>query len=144
MKDRGNNRLVIIVSVVGFLIALLLGSPFVDLRLNECLTNNTSFDYLIWFPFSLCGILVFNQGCRSLIRFCKFRVLTFIGRHAMLFLTSHYLPLFITGHLLYFFFHSDNDNRLWYWALLIDLILVPATFFVAMVLQKPRGISSNQ
>ena len=138
IKERERMKVVVFVAIAGFVGALLLGSPFVDIRLNECLTTTTRFDYLIWFPASLCGIIVFNAVCRWVTSIRKCRILTYLGRNAMTILVSHYLPLYIAGNLLFFFFHSDNDHYLWWWALLIDLILVPITYFIIKVLQNRK------
>ena len=144
IKDREKTKVVFWVALAGYLCALLLGSPFVDIRLNECKTDVTSFDYLIWFPASLCGIIVFNALCRWITSVRKCRSLTYIGRNAMTILVSHYLPLYIAGNLLFFFFHSGNDDHLWWWALLIDLILVPITYLIIKILQNRKLSLANR
>ena len=96
IKDKESNIWLIIVAFVSLCFSIiLLHSPYVDIRLNICPYDRSGYDYLLWFPASLSGIVVFNAVCRMSYKFYSFPILRYIGRNAVILYVSHYVILYL-------------------------------------------------
>ena len=125
MQGKENNKWIVLISLVGYMIALLfMHSPFVDMRVNECWFNRAYLNYLLWFPFSYFGIIVLNNTCMFLQRYYSFPIINFVGKYAMKFYVTHYVVIYIIGHILYFVFHITDGRLLWWHTLWIGGIVM--------------------
>lgn len=112
MQKKEKNIWIIIATIIGYLVAVLLfRSPFVDMRINQCLIDRTGYDYLLWFPACLCGIVVLNTICDWSMKIYRFPILKFIGVNAMLFYVVHDLPLYVTVNTLENVFQIPADSK---------------------------------
>lgn len=101
MQGKEKNLWIIIGAFMGYMVSvLMLHSPFVDIRINQCLVDRTGYDYLLWFPACFCGILVLNKISEWAVHIYSFHFLRFIGRNAMIFYVVHAIPLYITVNVL--------------------------------------------
>ena len=115
----------IILYFIAFVIVVcLLNSPFVDMRINQCLIDRTGFDYLLWFPACYIGIKVLNNVCNWLTRIFSFPILSFVGRNAMMFYVIHYIIFYILGYVLSRGFCITNGYRLWWLTFICGLVML--------------------
>lgn len=113
MQGKERNMWIILASIVGYILAIFLyHSPFVDIRINQCLVDRSGYDYLIWFPACFCGIIVLNYVCYWSMKIYSFPILRFIGMNAMAFYVLHKIPLYITVNMLKYNFHIPEDSMI--------------------------------
>lgn len=120
-----DNYLSIMLYFIGFVIVVaLLHSPFVDMRINQCLIDRTGFDYLLWFPACYCGIKVLNNVCKWLTRIFSFPILRFVGRNAMMFYVTHYIMFYILGYVICKGIGIIDGDRLWWLTFICGLVIL--------------------
>ena len=74
---------------IGFIIALL--RPTVVTMFGNYLIGQQKGLYLLWYPYSLCGIIFFNNVMKRIpSRMLEHQMLTKIGRNSMFFYLFHY------------------------------------------------------
>lgn len=125
MKNKEANKWIVFVSVIGYLIAtLLLHSPFVDMRINQCWIDRTGFDYVLWIPASICGIVILNAFCRLAVKVYRFPVLQHIGRNAMTYFVVHYIVFYAVGYILSIAFNVIDGRLLWWLTLSVGAVII--------------------
>jgi hypothetical protein len=142
LQGKEKNRWLIIGASVGYILSIFLfHSPFVDMRENLCIADKSGFDYLLWFPSSLCGIIVLNSFCSWVVKLYRFPIMQYLGKNAMSFLVTHYIIFYIAGYILFYKFDILNGRKLWYITLMIGAVIVPV---VAMCIKHlSRSINKN-
>lgn len=126
-KAGTNNKSLVGLCAMVYLAALLTCLPIVDMRTNTAGRG----EYLLWFPASLSGIILFNYVTSRLHRDVK--ILTYVGRHAMDFYVWHGLILTVATPVLYYIFGIDGLTQV-----AINVLLI-ATCIPAVIQSKVHG-----
>ena len=135
LKDHERNPVLIAISliVVGFSIY------YSDIpSVYKCEDFISGKSYVMWYPVSVCGCVVFNNVCRWLDKDRRFPLLKYIGKHSMVFYAAHY-PIF---RIVYD--HIARYNDAWYgsWQGLVVItiayfgIIFPITWLIDFVKLK--------
>lgn len=104
-KDNGKDKHLVGLCMMWYVALLLTTLPIVDMRSNTPLRG----DYLLWFPASLSGIMLFNFLFSQLRRDLK--VLKYVGRHAMDFYVWHGLLLTLSTPVWHYILHIDGTAQ---------------------------------
>lgn len=125
LKNKERNKWFVAVAVTGYLLAtLLLHSPFVDMRINQCWIDRTGFDYMLWIPASICGIIVLNAFCKLAVKVYRFPVLQHIGKHAMTYFVVHYTVFYAVGYILSKVINVEDGRLLWWITLSVGAVII--------------------
>lgn len=118
-KERASDKYLVGLCSMVYFALLLTILPIVDMRTNTSLRG----EYLLWFPASLSGILLFNYALSQLHR--EIKILKYVGVHAMDFYVWHGLILTVSTPVLHYILRIDDFAQVSVNVLLIA-ICIPA------------------